>query len=504
MAKRALLVALLAVLLLLSACGIEPPVFVTATPEGTPFVTATLESTLTDVSEPTSTATIVKLPTLVTTQIAPTRPSIPTAVPTAVPGITTNTPIPTTSPTQGVGQSCTRLFYNVNGQGLQDESELMRHTDTVHPCTVLVMDSFGLAVKFAQRGIITVVRTFSAGQGSQCLTDDPVNQVRRYKSELDSHNIAPEVRARLYYYGCSNEPSYGQNNTLQQILTAEIAGMTEANQLGIHVCSGNWGVGNFDPNHVDSGLYDQYLRVLVAGGHILCVHEYTSLTLAFGVGTTMSRQCLLEPACVQPNNWATRAQIQPRRIFLPMFAQNVDSEDVPFGYAEMLDYYSQPRAQANTGLLPPYWHLFRVYWLFIRADELGIARPKVIITEGLHDHLDDINRQEPQALQILDDRWGMIRFDWDLRGAPAHCNLWEHFYYPQWTCEEAYLQQLLWWDSIANENILGVNIFTWSYNDHWVSFDLSNRQFSMNVAAFRRIFEACYGVIPHCQFTRAA
>jgi hypothetical protein len=63
MAKRFSLVALLAVLLLLSACGIEPPVFVTATPEGTlqptdaisTTVAPTIEASLTSVPNPSPT-----------------------------------------------------------------------------------------------------------------------------------------------------------------------------------------------------------------------------------------------------------------------------------------------------------------------------------------------------------------------------------------------------------------------------------------------------------------
>lgn len=378
----------------------------------------------------------------------------------------TPTPIPVSNGIP-LDAGCSPFFYNINGVGLGDRPELERHHEVLNPCGATVMDNMGLAAWMAERGTIVAVRTYSPAEGSQCITDDPVQQVRRFKTEISQ--FSPYVQAHLYYYGCSNEPSFGGNWQLTDVLNAEIRMMNEANRLGVHVCSGNWGVGNFDPAHISAGLYDNYLRVLIAGNHLLCVHEYTSLTLAFGVGLTISREDLLHPERVQRNNWATKAQVNARCL---------------------------------NGDFNACWHLFRVYWLFARANKIGLPYPYVMITEGLHDHLDDINRQQPPALQILDDAWGITVYDGDLRGVPAHCRLWEQFYYPQWSCEEAYLQQLLWWDSIRDPHIIGVNVFTWTYNDMWKSFNLSNRQLqagnTFDVFDFRRRLEAC--VLAHCRF----
>lgn len=480
-------------------------------PTPTPTTEVTEEATATVEVLPTLAPITVTLPSLPTNTGLPTSTTRPTSTNTPRP-TNTNTPTPTIRPTntavptpttQPVNQAipldagCEPFFYNVNGVGLGDRPELERHHEVLNPCGATVMDNMGLAYWMAERGTIVAVRTYSSQEGSQCLTDDPVQQIRRFAAEIQS--FPQNVKNHLYYYGCSNEPSYGQNWQVTAILDAEIRMMTEANRLGVHVCSGNWGVGNFDPNHVDSGLYDNYLRTIIGGNHLLCVHEYTSLTLAFGVGLTLSREDLLHPERVQKNNWARPEQVVPQRIQLPVMAQ---SADMPFGYEEMWDYYTQPTAQAVNGVLPPYWHLFRVYWLFIRARELGLSYPYVMITEGLHDHLDDINRQEPRALQILDDAWGIAVYDGDLRGVPAHCRLWEQFYYPQWSCEEAYLQQLLWWKSIRDSHIISVNVFTWTYNDMWKSFNLSNRQMqagnTFDVFDFRRRLEAC--VLADCQF----
>jgi hypothetical protein len=489
MAKRFTLVALLVVLLLLSACGIEPPVFVTATPEGTPQPTDAVSATVAPTIESSSTSVLNPSPTR---------------------QFPTNTPLPTA--TQIVSQSCSRLSYNVNGQGLQDETYLITHLDRINPCVLLVMDNFALAWRLAQRypESVVVVRTYSRFEGGQCLQDSPQSQVDRFIAEANA--FSSEAKSRLILYGCSNEPSYGGNNTLQQILNAEHTFMTYAKSKGVRVCSGNWGVGNFDPEQVEAGMYNQYLRDIADGNHYLCVHEYTSLFLPFGTGQ-YSRQCLIEGYqlnpprnyCVQPQNWVTREQIQPRRIQLSFSAQSEsDWANVPFGYEMMSNYYSLPSAQAANGVLPPYWHLFRVYWLYIIADENGIPRPQTIISECCHDNLADINLAEPRALDILKPIFGIERFTYDLRGAPSHCKLWESYYYPQWTCEQALLQQWLWWDSVADPAIIGFTAYTWSWHDHWISFDMSTRQFSMNVREFHRLFEACYGRVPHCQFTRAA
>lgn len=395
------------------------------------------------------------------TEVPPTSTPSPTPIPTVPP-----TPIPVDLPIP-LEDGCYPYFYNVNGIGLGDRPELERHHEVINPCGATVMDNMGLAYWMAERGTIVAVRSYSSAEGSQCLTDDPVNQINRFYNETKS--FPQYVRDRLYWYGCSNEPSYGDNWQVTAILDAEIRMLNRATELGVHACSGNWGVGNFDSAHITQGLYDKYLRALDAGDHLLCVHEYTSLTLEFGTGLTLSREDLLHPERVQKNNWSTREEIEARCL---------------------------------TDLYNACWHLFRVYWLFNRAEEIGLDYPYVMITEGLHDHLDDINRQEPRALQILDDRWGMQQYDGDLRGAPSHCRLWEEFYYPQWSCEQAYIEQILWWVSVKHPNIIAVNAFTWSYNDMWRSFNLSNRQMQIgqtfDVFDFRRRLEAC--VLANCQF----
>jgi hypothetical protein len=423
--------------------------------------------------------------------------------------IVTNTPRPVSSPTTETMQTCSRPFYNVNGQGLADEPYLIAHAREVNPCTVLVMDNFGLAIRFKQEfpNAVVITRTYSAYEGGQCLQDNPRAQVDRFIAE--ANGFGSQVKNQLVLYGCSNEPSYGSNNSLQQILSAEHEFMTYAKSKGVKVCSGNWGVGNFNPDHVDAGLYNQYLRDIADGGHYLCVHEYTTFFMPFGVGL-FSRECLIQGyqlnpprnACVQPKNWPTRTQIQPRRIPFPSLAQSEETWlDVPFGYQMMLPYYSLPQAQATSGVLPPYWHIFRVYWLFIVADELGIPRPQTIVTECCHDNLSDIDRAEPRALSILEPIFGNPVFMNDLRGAPSHCRLWETYYFPQWSCEEALLQQWLWWDSVADPSIIGFTAYTWSYHPHWISFNMATNQTEMNTENFHHLFEECYGHVPHCDFS---
>lgn len=418
-------------------------------------------------------------------------PVLVTATPVSTSAATASpTPRPDPTPTREIiERDCSRLSYNINFQGLQDADYLLGHLERLNPCAVLVMDGMGFAWQIAERlpDALVVHRKFSRGEGEQCLVDPVEAQLNAFIAEADSLHL--DAKARLLMHGCSNEPSWwGSEATLRRIVNAEIALMNLAADRGVRVCSGNWGVGNFTPQHVEAGLYNDYLRAIAAGNHVLCVHEYTSGVLPFGVGQ-WPRSWLLDAARVQPDNWPDPASIRPERIPLPAQAQTL-SDDTPYGIERLAAYYSELRTQNSELVLPPYWHLFRVYWLYIIADENGIPRPPTLITEGLHDHLSDIDNGERPYLSELEAAWGMNEFMFDLRGAPSHCRLWVEFYYPGQSCVQSLMMQYEWWDAAAVGEIIGVNLFTWSYSPHWISFNLASNQPVFDVRELHRRLEA--------------
>lgn len=444
-AKRLTLI-LLAILLTLVACDYQPPVFVTATPDGLPIETV----------EPSAVPSLTVTPRPTNTIVSTAHPPPPTQIrPTAT---DEPTPAPETVERWKIG-------YNINGQEVPNRDYLL--SDIRATCTrvQLVMDNLPLAdaiynilAECLPDGVepIVIYRDYSPQEGGECTLTTASQMVNRWIAQGYKHIIRYSV----------NEPVYSEA-TWGNCLRREIQLMQLARMHGFTVAMTNFAVGTVQPQWVESGLFDDYLRALNQYGHYLAVHEYTSAALPFGVGL-WSRECLLDPACVQPQNWATPEDLPLTRWAFP--AQTDDS----FGF-EMLNRAYQRSgytAQSVNGSLPPYWHILRFVWFWIRQDEIGTARTPVLITEAPWDHLNDIE----DVLTPLEEDWAMERYLWDLRGVNSYERLWTQFYYPQWTHEEAALCQLIWLNRIYPDGVLGVTMFTWSSNPMWSNFDFSGRQ----------------------------
>lgn len=456
MAKRPAFIAALVLLWLLSACTLQVPVVVvTATPEGTPtplIATATTESTA-----------------------------------IATHPLATHTPIPTatieSTPSPEVLRRW-RIGYNANGLEIPDKAYLLAHIRDACTQTQLVMDNLPLADEIYRilkaclpAGLepIVIVRDYSPQEGGECTQTTASQMVNRWIAQGYKHLIRYSV----------NEPVYNEQ-TWMNCLRREIQLMQLARMHGFTVAMTNFAVGSIQPQWIEAGIFDDYLRALNQYGHYLAVHEYTSAVLAFGVGL-MPRECLLDPACVQPQHWATPDDVPIQRWGIQ--AQVVDS----FGFEMLNKAYGRAgyTTQAVNGFLPPYWHILRFTWFWIRQDELGIPRTPVLITEGPWDHMNDIEN----VLTPLEDRWSLSRYLWDLRGintyydsTPQVDSLWE-FYFPQWTHEEAALCQLIWLNNIYPDGVAGVTMFTWSSNAMWSGFDFSGRQ-NVSLVRLHRLIEA--------------
>lgn len=429
-----------------------------------------------------------------------------TPAPTVVQTVTvepSSTPRPTVAggatPTREVAQrDCMRISYNINGFAVGDWEYLKQHLVALQPCSVLMMDDAKRALDLVELlpNTLVIWRGYSKHEGGQCIADPPHQQVDRFVELL--RRLARELGMpedsyrRMALYGCSNEPSYGGNTALSQILTANIEFMKYAREeYDLTVVSGNWGVGNFDPLDVESGVYHDYLVALETYNQLMGVHEYSSLFIPFGTGL-FTRECLYEGLaerrnpCVQSENWPTVEDIQPQRWHPAeiLTAQTLPGEDPQIiGISELSGYYYSLSANAvGTGFLPPYWHFFRSLWLDIYALEHGIERPTKILTESFHDHLNDIDRVAPDAIQpltYLESIFGIEQYMFDIRGAPSHCRLYEEYYYPDQTCSQSLFDQYEWWDTVADGTYHSANIFTWSDTRSdsisWKPFNLSGR-----------------------------
>lgn len=401
---------------------------------------------------------------------------------------------PTLTPILVNERDCNRLGLNINAEGVRDWRQLLAHIEASDPCAVLIMNGLDRAQEiYDLLGGRTIVihREYSRQEGSEWILTSPKTQVDRW---------AAEGHRDIVRYGGSNEPSYGSKTPFSALMVREIEMMRLARQAGITVSVGNFGIGRIQPQWVENGLLDDFLRALETYDHYLGIHEYTTLALPFGVGV-WPRTCLENPDCVQPKNWPTREQVPTARWIAQIASQSFteDFTTVPFGI-EMLNsayvgsgfnaqsvnngYFtvipppsSDVEAQGALGTtLPPYWHLKRGDWLIIRAADIEVTLRGIILGESFFDHLDDINTEGNPILDMLEARWGLNEFMFDIRGIPSHCRLWEEFYFPQWSCDEAAFEQMVWADTVYSEIYLGFLTFTWSSNPNWNAFDITGRR----------------------------
>jgi hypothetical protein len=359
-----------------------------------------------------------------------------------------------------------RISYNVNGVAVPDWDYLWAHLERLQPTTLLIMDNIFRACEAVERLPNTVIihRDYSRFEGEEwALRPNPAEWIFRWRGEG-----CYEVIRYL-----SNEPSLYD---VGAFIASEIALMEAARNEGIRLAVGNFAVGTLPDWAVNQGLFDDWLRAVIRGNHIIGAHEYTTGILPFGVGV-YSREQLVSPASMHPDNWVTNLPIE----YLPFSAQSAfDPVRSPFGAYESSQVIRPLVAQSVDcgGLLPTYWHILRTTWLLLRAECIGLdsSQIQIINTEGLWDNLSDINVPGGiEPVQMWREQYGVDKYFRDMRGIPSYDNLWSA-YFPQWSDAEAAVCQMMWWDYIVPENYVGVNLFTWSTNELWISFDVSGVQ----------------------------
>jgi hypothetical protein len=338
-------------------------------------------------------------------------------------------PTPEATPTREIG---TRISYNINGESIPDKAYLTVHLQRLCPSTVLIMNNLGYAVELYNLlhgpcGTLVISRSWSALEGDEWVqrsAQDFVNQWRR-----EGH---PEI---IRY--STNEPSFGGTHSTTEFVNAEVQLMRAAREAGFTVAMGNFSVGYVQQYSIISGAFDPYLRALNQYGHYLAVHEYSVAVLPFGVGQ-WSVEALLDRQRVQPELWP-QASVLPTRLV--------------------------------NGQLPPYWYLRRADWFLLRADQLGIQRPRILVTEYGWDNLPNIKAY----IEPLRQQFGLDRYMRDMRGVNTYQSLWR-WYWPQWSFADAACKQLRWTEAIYPAEYIGFNLFTWSMHPHWLQTDFSGRE----------------------------
>lgn len=381
------------------------------------------------------------------------------------------TEVPTVVP-----KPCSRYSYNINGTETPNRYGLVQHLVRLNPCYVLVMEGLSWAGGFNTDPSIgdlqlsgmlpntrIIHRDWSRAEGGEWTENSPDILVNRWVNQGYPHLIRYST----------NEPSVGDHNIVA-FLAYEEELMRVARSRGITVSVGNFGVGRIQPHWVNEGLFDNWLRSVIVYNHIIGNHEYTLGILPFGVGQWPASY-LLDRTEVQPSKWPTALDLPTSRIEYPVHAQG---SLIPFGI-EQFNIYEYARGTTITHtdsmILPPYWHLRRGDWLLIRADELGIQRPTLVLTEAFWDNMDDVAAQR----NVMRDRYGIDRYMNDMRGINSLQDYW-HYLWPTWSPAYAACRQLQWAEETYPDDYASFNLFTWSSSQGWISFDVSGRQNGWN------------------------
>lgn len=338
---------------------------------------------------------------------------------------TPNDPTPTRE-----GSAKTRIGYNTNGEAVPDMAYFLGVVS--NPCGTLqlVMNNLALAVEIKERcpDTIVVSRNYNPQEGDEWVLSSPESRVAIWKAEGHFEIVRHST----------NEPSFGRGRRLEEFVAKECELMRLARLAGITMAMGNFSVGIFEPQDINAGFFDPYLRCLEIYGHYLALHEYAVAVLSMGVGQWQT-SFLLDRNRVQPASWPLAAAL--------------------------------PTCWASG--LSPYWYLMRGTWFLCRADTIGVARPRILVTEFGWDNLPNIKPEiEPLRLQF-----GLPQYMNDMRGVNTYSRLWA-WYWPQWSFAQAACEQLIWADSVYPPEYLGFALFTWSWyrGSFWLQTDFSGRE----------------------------
>lgn len=335
-----------------------------------------------------------------------------------------------------------RTSFNVLGQFLNagQKNYYLDFMARYRPTTALIMDDLDL-----------VYRTIAATQGETLVIhrvwqpDDAYLWNWKTPGEyIDMLTNNSTLRRDVILY-LLNEPDTRPSG-LPRLLEWLIEATEDAIGRGYRCVVGNIGPATIEPATIETGVFREYLSKLAewsaAGKAWGGWHEYTAVLLPFGIGQ-WSTNTLLNPAAVQPP-WPLPTQ--------------ATFESLRKNYVAKMAIY--PLAQLEV--FPPWWHILRHEWLQLWAEENGIPRHKVILTEGFHDRMPDLTAPMPNIYQELASKWGTAGFT-ELRGVRTLKDVY-HAYFPTQTEDETVFQQMEYAETIYPNNVIGWDLFTWCFD----------------------------------------
>lgn len=328
-----------------------------------------------------------------------------------------------------------RLGLNINAATLSEEQTL--NLASGGASAYVIMNDVGRAQKVAeaQPGSIVISRADWPDDANYI----PPDLLGKWKQRLAS---APDV-----YHYWPNEPYI--NDDPKQYLDGMAGFMPQLADAGLKGCIGNFSVASaINQDHIDAGHWDNFLRVASewthAGHGVVGIHEYTTGALPYGCAN--SRMHVSDLASGHPlageDQWPTFEEIW---------------HDVGTDY-----------------------HLFRFLMLETRCKQLGIALPRMVLTECFWDRMDDLTT----VLPTLDMWRGGKPFQGD--GLITQRSLFKRWW-PDWSLEEAVLKQLAWCERTYPPDVLGFCFFQVTGDPRWANY---------NLAAWPEVLNALPSVVP--------
>lgn len=324
-----------------------------------------------------------------------------------------------------------RISFNVNGRRIGDLSYFYSFMSQYRPPWVQIMDELEIAEKTLEvtGGDSNVIyRIFHPENGTQWKTWKP----KEYVETLE------HVPKDLWLY-LLNEPA-GSANEVPRMVNW----INEVTQLltdrGHKVVAANLPVGHPEPWQIDNGHYDSLLQTLGERSEVtrFGVHDYAAIVLPHGVGA-WGQWDMLDREKVQPDKWPKPEELQAARV-------------------RRINHL---------------WHLMRSSWFNIRAQEIGVPKHKLVVTEFGWDRLPDLTIGQNHIYDALKKRYGISGGYVDLHGFRSLGNVWNH-YWPEWDITEATFHQLKWANEVYIPEYEGMLLFFWSFGDEWDTLQGAN------------------------------
>lgn len=342
-----------------------------------------------------------------------------------------------------------RIGWNVLGQFLNpaQRAKYLNHIAQQQPRVVVVMDEVALAqaTREASQGKTLVFHRIYHKQDATYWRWLGVK-------EFCDHVTMNGTISRDIGVIVGNEPDT-RGNDLAKLLTWLVDVGDELADRGYHAVMGNIGPGTVETDTIESGVFANYLRRLAEWSavdqHYGGWHEYAPILLPMGVGR-WPVEYLENPSLVQPVNWPVMNMMQARIMRAQALAHPIAPTD---GYAQLV--------------YPGYWWLYRSEWFNLWAEEQGIGRHKIVLTEFGWDRMGDLAQQMPRNIyQKLEAIWGAVGYQGlpaEIRGPRTLENVWRG-YFPNWSFDEAAFRQLQWADGIYPDNYIGMCLFCWAFD----------------------------------------